>query len=141
MTNFVEVEIDLSSRGRVTRNTDGTRAPPVAPTPPTTLPPRPGVRLSRMIALAHSIERAVATGEIRDFAEAARLLNITPARVNQLTRLLWLSPRIVERVLAGMLDLAERDLRAVQRHVLWADQEHAVTAIVAARKTENAKWT
>jgi hypothetical protein len=42
--------------------------------------------------LAHRIDAMVRTGEFRDYADAARALGLTRARITQITNLLLLAP-------------------------------------------------
>ncbi len=51
-------------------------------------------RISRLMALAIHIDEMVRSGEIKDYAEAARLGNITRARMAQIPNLLMLSPEM-----------------------------------------------
>lgn len=91
-------------------------ARPVRPEP--MIPP-----LARRIALAHLLEAAVCSGAVADFADAARRLGITRARVSQLVLLLGLSPRIVERILCNAEQVSERALRPIASEHDWKTQE------------------
>jgi ParB-like chromosome segregation protein Spo0J len=53
-----------------------------------------------MLALAHTLEAAIAAGEFADRADVARHLGFTRARVTQLLDLTLLAPDIQEAVLA-----------------------------------------
>ena len=82
----------------------------------------PGVsRTARQLALAHHVERLIEDGVLKDYAEAARLLGITRARMTQVTNLLNLSPRVQEAIVTGTLMLSERELRDVVRRVEWGE--------------------
>ena len=67
-------------------------------------------------------------GELDDLAEAARRLNLTRARVTQITNLLLLAPEIQEAVLNlglvtnGRDPVTERNLRKVLVEIEWAAQ-------------------
>jgi hypothetical protein len=63
--------------------------------------PTPGrvPRVTRLLALAHRLERLLRTGVVRDYAELARLGHVTRARVSQVMSLLCLAPDIQEQVL------------------------------------------
>lgn len=93
------------------------------------LPPaRSPARVALQLALAHRIQKAIEAGEIRDQAEAARLLGLTRARVSQLLDLTLLAPDIQERLLdveAG--SLSERALQAVSGIKDWNRQRRALT--------------
>lgn len=56
-------------------------------------------RISRLLALAHHLERLVVTGEVKDYAELARLGNVSRARITQIMNLLLLAPDIQEAIL------------------------------------------
>ena len=73
--------------------------------------PKPPSPLARRLALAHRIERLVEEGVFRDYSDAARQLDITPARMTQVMNLLALSPKIQEAILMGVETRSERDLR------------------------------
>ena len=84
--------------------------------------PQPVSRAARMLALAHHVERLVEAGELGGYAEAARVLGITRARVTQIMNLLLLAPEIQEAILTGRLRAGERSLRRVVREPVWAQQ-------------------
>ena len=80
-----------------------------------------------MLALAHRIERSIASGEFADRATAARRLGLTRARVTQLCDLLLLAPDIQEEVLhlesvGGREPLSERALRPLVKELGWERQ-------------------
>ena len=75
-----------------------------------------------MLALAHHVERLVESGELSNYAAAARALRLTRARFTQVLNLLLLTPIIQERLLLGALDISERRLRAVCRESCWENQ-------------------
>lgn len=85
-------------------------------------------RVTRMLALAHKIDGMIRTGEIKDLAEAARLIGVTRARMTQIANLLLLAPRIQEsllnppRAMQGHDRLTERDLRKTVASVIWSEQ-------------------
>jgi len=56
-------------------------------------------RISRLMALAHHLERLVVTGVVKDYAELARLGNVSRARITQIMNLLLLAPDIQEEIL------------------------------------------
>ena len=91
--------------------------------PAVTPPKRPPVsRAARQLALAHHIERLVDAGELADYAEAARLLGLTRARVTQVMNLLLLAPEVQERVLCGDEPVSERHLRDAVGEPVWDAQ-------------------
>jgi hypothetical protein len=79
-----------------------------------------------MLALAHYIDRLIDDGVIADYAEAAKKLGISRARMTQVVDLVLLSPHIQERVLLGTMDVHQRRLRATLREANWAGQEQAL---------------
>ena len=70
----------------------------------------------------------IRAGEIKDWAEAARLLGVTRARMTQIANLLLLAPGIQEAILIlpfilyGIDSITEHDLRGVAAHVDWPTQ-------------------
>ncbi len=86
-------------------------------------------RVTRLLALAHTIDGRIRSGEIRDWAEAARLVGVTRARMTQIAKLLLLAPRIQEGILnlsnvtRGPDPVTERVLRAAAAQVDWQRQE------------------
>ncbi len=85
-------------------------------------------RVSKLMALAIRLERLVTQGEIRDYADIARLGLITRARTTQIMNLLNLAPDIQEeilflpRTLKGYDPISERDLRPIAAIMDWGKQ-------------------
>jgi hypothetical protein len=85
-------------------------------------------RIVRLLALAHDIERRVRSGELDDFAAAARAYGLTRARVTQIVNLTLLAPTLQEEILAmgpvveGRDTITERGLRAVVAEPTWSNQ-------------------
>jgi len=73
-----------------------------------------------------SLESAVGEGELRAYAEAARRLGVSRARVAQVLGLLSLSARLQERILSGELVISERRLRPALSELCWKAQEEVV---------------
>ena len=84
--------------------------------------PPPPTRAARMLALAHHVERLIDRGKLKDYAEAARMLGVSRARIAQVLNLLVLSPEIQEEILLGALDVSERGLRETLTKPVWAEQ-------------------
>jgi hypothetical protein len=86
-------------------------------------------RVARLLALAHRIDGLTRSGELQDWAQAARLVGITRARMTQIANLLLLAPKIQERILhlshvtRGENPVTERSLREVAAQVDWQNQE------------------
>ena len=85
-------------------------------------------RVARMLALAHKVEAMVRDGEFRNYADAARRLGLTRARVTQITNLLLLAPTIQEAILdlppvtTGRDPISERQLRPIVAEPDWDAQ-------------------
>ena len=95
---------------------------PDAPAPPR-LP-----RVTRLMALAIKLDGQLARGELRDFADIARLGHVTRARVTQIMNLLLLAPDIQEQILLpppvarGKDPVKEWQLRPIASVVDWEKQ-------------------
>jgi hypothetical protein len=79
------------------------------------------------MALAVKFQDMVDRGEVRDYADLARLGHVTRARMSQIMNLLLLAPDIQEQLLFAppALDeshLKERNLRPVLKEPQWAKQ-------------------
>ncbi len=95
--------------------------------------PQPGVRcaegrpvarvprVARLLALAHRIDGMIRSGELKDWAEAARLIGVTRARMTQIANLMLLSPHLQERLLdsANESILTEHQFRTCPLSILW----------------------
>ena len=57
-------------------------------------------RITRLMALAIKFQEMVERGEVRDYADLARLGYVTRARITQIMNMLNLAPRIQEDILA-----------------------------------------
>ena len=88
---------------------------------------------ARFLALGHIVDDSVKRGELPSYAEAARLLGITPPRMNQIVQLTLLAPDIQERVLAGELLLSARALRPIARIPHWTEQRRELGRALGGR--------
>ena len=83
-------------------------------------------RITRLMALAIKFQGMVDRGEVRDYADLARLGFVTRARLTQIMNLLLLAPDIQEEILRGgtaqARPVAEREVRSIVKIVLWEDQ-------------------
>lgn len=84
-------------------------------------------RIARQLVLAHDLQRRVDEGEFSDYADLARSLGFSRARVTQIMDLLLLAPDIQEEILflevpPGRQPVSERALREVLRSVEWGEQ-------------------
>ena len=93
---------------------------------PPTEPQAPAPRIARLLALSHKLDAIVRSGEIRDYAQLARLGHISPARLTQIMVLLHLAPAIQEYVLflspADARFITELGLRKIAREPRWDRQ-------------------
>jgi len=117
----VTVEYDVSFRDESRTTTERPKAE--------LKPKSPASRTARLLALAHHVERLVEEGQLKDYAHAARVLGMTRARMAQVMNLLFLSPGILEGILAGKLVIGERLLRTVLRHVGWEEQQVVLDSV------------
>ncbi len=112
----IEVTINPGTDRRV-----GPRRPAPAPAPdPPKIP-----RITRLMALAIKFQDMVNRGEVRDYADLARLGYVTRARITQIMNLLDLAPDIQEEILSSSLRsgyVPERDLRHITAVVGWCRQ-------------------
>ncbi len=105
--------------------------PTAAPMPPGNIP-----RVSRLMALAIRLERMVSQGELSDYADIARLGQVSRARVTQLMNLLQLAPDIQEALLylpltvKGRDPINERDLRPIAAVADWQRQREMWKALI-----------
>ena len=86
-------------------------------------------RLTRMLALAHHVERLIEAGELESYSAAADALRLTRARLTQVMGLLLLAPKIQEALLTGGAHASERSLRVIVHEPVWALQEGGPTRV------------
>jgi hypothetical protein len=85
-------------------------------------------RVTCLLALAHRFEALVRSGEVRDYADLARVGRVSRARISQIVKLLTLAPSIQEHILglpprnAGEESITERDLRKIVDEPRWDRQ-------------------
>ena len=81
-------------------------------------------RITRLMALAIKFQDMVDRGEVRDYADLARLGYVTRARITQIMNLLNLAPDIQQSLLedSAKLRSTERDARDITRLVCWDEQ-------------------
>ncbi|MBE7542225.1 MAG: hypothetical protein M9913_16895 [Bryobacteraceae bacterium] len=126
----VEMTIPVVRRGRKAGSAE---VKEVAQGPP----PGPKIpRITRLMALAIKFQDMIDRGEVRDYADLARLGLVTRARLTQIMNLTLLAPDIQEAILfseqaipAG-LQLSERDLRSVSKLIDWRDQRKRFRAVI-----------
>ena len=110
----LQVEITIAQKERP--SAPRRRAKPTTPHPPT-IP-----RTTRLMALAIKFQDMVDRGEVRDYADLARLGYVSRARVTQIMNLLNLAPQIQESLLFECPAICEHHIRRVVRMVLWDEQ-------------------
>jgi hypothetical protein len=93
LNGTLQIEVSIapatSRKGGQRRNTAGPKVPE---------PPRVP-RIARLMALAVKFQDMVDRGEVRDYADLARLGFVTRARLTQIMNLMLLAPDIQERLL------------------------------------------
>ncbi len=75
------------------------------------------------MALAYHVERLVEQGSVKSYADAARQLGVTRARITQITNLLNLPPKVQEALLLSDLHLSERRIRTLVAGAEWEGQQ------------------
>lgn len=84
-------------------------------------------RVARVLALAHHFETLIAQGIVTDYAEIARLAQMTRARVTQIGYLRFLAPDIQETItmMPRVFEhdpIAEKELREIAQTPNWEEQ-------------------
>ena len=85
-------------------------------------------RITRLMALAVKFEGLIEQGTVRDYAELARVGQVSRARVTQIMNLLNLAPDIQEEILSwaheppGKVSLRETSIRTLSSEVIWSRQ-------------------
>lgn len=88
----IECNIEFRRRGRGAKKEICRAEPDVAQNIPNGRVPR----IARLMALAIRFEQLISTGEVKDYAELARLGNVSRARITQIMNLRLLAPDIQE---------------------------------------------
>lgn len=119
----IEFKVDFQAMRHGRKKGVVLKSPILPPPPPGNLP-----RVTRLLALAIRFEGLIRAGEVRDYADIARLGHVTRARVTQIMNLLHLAPDIqaailfLPRVGRGRDPITERDLRPVAAIPDWGEQ-------------------
>jgi hypothetical protein len=92
-----------------------------------------------LMALAIKFQDMVDHGEVRDYADIARLGYVTRARLTQIMNLLLLAPDLQEQLLFSATTVKERRLRNVVRLVEWREQRKCFTLALDKQKHESAR--
>ena len=120
----VQVEVTLPVRPRRQESAKGGQPDGVSTAES---PPRIP-RITRLMALAIKFQAMIDCGDVRDYADLARLGYVTRARLTQIMNLLNLAPDIQDEILSaypppdGDALPVERHLRAISQIVLWSNQ-------------------
>jgi DNA invertase Pin-like site-specific DNA recombinase len=90
--------------------------------------------IRKQLLLAHQIKRMLADGKAQDLHQVAGWLNLSKPRLEQVTNLLYLSPKVQEDIMFGdpvsLCELTERSLRPVAAELDWAQQGAVWKAIL-----------
>ena len=120
-----------SSKDGSARSTRVTKGSPceTEDTLKTTAKPNAAVpRITRLMALAVKFEGLIEQGTVRDYAELAKLGQVSRARVTQIMNLLNLAPDIQEEILSwaqeshGSQSIRETSIRTLSSEVMWNRQ-------------------
>jgi hypothetical protein len=93
-------------------------------------------KLSRLMALAIRLGDLVASAQVRDYADLARLGHVSRARVTQIMNLLNLAPDVQEQILflpltAGGHDaVKEWQVRPIAAQPVWGKQRRLWSALL-----------
>lgn len=83
-------------------------------------------RAAQVLALALQFQEMVDRGEVRDYADLARLGCVSRERISQIMMLVWLAPDIQQAVLclppAERAPFSEGALRRIAKIVRWDEQ-------------------
>ncbi len=96
-------------------------------------------RVSKLMALAIRLEKLVNSGEVGDYADLARLGQVSRARITQIMNLLLLASDIQEEILflprtvKGRDPIRERDLRPIAAIPHWHRQRKTWASLIKER--------
>ena len=96
-------------------------------------------RISKLMALAIRFDGLVQRGEVRDYADLARLGYVTRARITQIMNLLNLAPDIQEAILflprtvKGRDRIREKEVRPIAAVSHWSRQRKMWAKLTAER--------
>jgi hypothetical protein len=131
-------DVHFGRRGAGARREIRSGSPPPAPTLAAGRVPR----IARLMALAIHFGQLIRDGDVRDYADVARLGHVTRARVTQIMNLLLLAPDIQEEILflpritQGHGEIA---LGQLQRIALTADWQKQRGSWRALRETNSTR--
>jgi hypothetical protein len=118
----VTYALDFRAGGKQGQKDDTLSSDPFCPDAEVAYPVIP--RISRLMALAIRFDGMLRDEAIQDYAQLARLGQVTRARMTQIMKLLDLAPDIQEQILFSPLikGLNERNLRPVVSRIDWREQ-------------------
>ena len=96
-------------------------------------------RVARLLALAHHFDELLRAGVVRDYAEIARLFNVSRAHVTQVMNLLFLAPDIQEEILFSIAEPrggavpSPRCIRRVAAEPEWKKQRGLWRSLIHGR--------
>jgi hypothetical protein len=131
LTVHCRVNFGAEAKGRM-----NLRPGPLPPAPP--IPCGRVPRIARLMALALRFDDLLRRGEVRDYADLARLGHVTRARVTQVMNLLQLAPDIQEALLflppveEGRDPVKEWQVRPIAAQPVWAEQRRMWRRLLAA---------
>ena len=132
------VECTLTPRRPGTEKTRTPRTGPATDPKPRSVPSVRVPRIARLMALALRFEQLVRTGAVRDYAQLARLGQVSRARLTQIMNLLHLTPDIQEnilflpRVARGRDPIYLEHLQALTALLDWQSQRRCWNEILPA---------
>ena len=91
-------------------------------------------KITKLLVLAFQIEQAIDDGRAKDYADVARQLGVTRARITQVTNLLSLSPDIQTMILIEphrVQHVSERRLRPLTEELNWHRQGEMLRELLA----------
>jgi len=122
--NGLEVEVRLRPTVReINRPAKKTASAAVPPQKSGRLP-----RVAQVLALALQFQEMIDTGEIRGYADLARLGCVSRERISQIMLLTWLAPDIQQAILmlpptpGGRFPICKDMLHPIARTPLWEEQ-------------------
>ncbi len=116
----VTMELTLARPHRRRIETESLFPEPVQTKTPNRIP-----RITRLMALAIKFQGMVERGEVRDYADLARLGHVSRARITQIMNLLNLASAIQEEILrhnGSSKTAPERQIRCLTAELSWKKQ-------------------
>ena len=87
-------------------------------------------RVTQVLALALHFQDRIDRGEVKDYADLARLGAVTRERISQIMKLQWLAPDIQQEILylvpspIAHYRIAETTIRKIANVLSWKTQRH-----------------